>query len=229
VSVSPPALASSEGDFITFVTFCVAGTRDPTGDLTVDLASQSGQSSVLSPITLTPANWAYPRQTWVRPVDDTVPEPIHIDSIQFSLTSIDPAFNGVSPQRLVHTITDNDPGADLTVAHAGGPTVVNVNQQFEGLFRVTNNSAVASSGATFTIAPMAGIDHVSNATSVSCTPATGVLTCTVGAIPAGNFVDFTVLFRATTAGAQVNTLAIMGNEIDPAPANDSAVWNLTVN
>ena len=176
VSVSPPSTASSEGDFATFVTFCVAGTRDPTGDVTVHVASQSGQSSVATPLTLTPTDWAFPRLTWVRPVDDTVPEPTHIDSIQFSLTSVDAAFNGVSAQQLVHTITDNDPGADLTVAHAGGPTVLSVNQQFEGLFRVTNNSAVASSGATFTIVPMAGIDYVSNAQSVSCTPATGVLT-----------------------------------------------------
>ena len=230
VSQSPSSIAGSEGGPSSKVDLCLAGAPDPTADVVVNATSRLGQSAIVpSSVTFPASDWMHPRRIDVSAIDDAVAEPVRHDSIQFSLTSTDAGYTGVAQQELAHTIVDDDPGPDLTVANTGGPLVVNVNQQFEGSFSITNNGPGTSSGATFTITPMTGITYVSNGAGASCSPSAGVLACTIGALAQGGVVQFTILFRATTAGVHANDVGITGNEQDPLPANDSVVYTVTVN
>lgn len=230
VSQAPSAVASREGGPGTKVDLCLAGTRDPTADVVVSAVSRLGQTTILpNSVTFPASDWVYPRRITVSAIDDAIAEPVRFDSIQFSLTSADAGYTGVARQQLAHSIVDDDPGPDLAVANTGGPLVVNVNQQFEGSFSVTNNGPGTSSGATFTVTPMTGLTYVSNGTGASCSPTTGVLTCTIGALAQGGVVQFTILFRATVAGVHANDVSITGNEQDPLPANDSVLYTVTVN
>ena len=121
----------------------------------VDAVSRFGQSVIVpKSVTFTTANWMYPQPLAVSALDDQIAEPVHVDSIWFRLTSSDAAYAGTAKLQLAHTITDNDPGTDLEVIDLSSFSAVPVNQQFEGLYRVTNDGPAASSGATFTIAPM---------------------------------------------------------------------------
>lgn len=230
VSVSPAQIATAEGGQAVPVSVCLPGTSPPSSSVMVDITSRFGQSSI-SPaqVQFSTANWLYPQAVSVSALDDAVAEPTVTDSIQLRLTSADKKYTGVPKTQIANTITDNDDGADLTVAHAGGPLAVNLNQQFEGLFRVTNNGPAASTGSTVVITPMAGLTYVSNSPLVSCTPGTGVVTCTVGPVAAGASTDFTILFRASSSGVHTNTATVTGNEGDHVPANNAGNWTVTVN
>lgn len=230
LSLAPGSIASTEGGPSSPVELCLAGTFGPASTVTVDVASRLGQSSVSpSQLTFNSANWMYPQRINALAIDDAVAEPPTVDSIRLRLTSADPAYSGVARTQIAHTITDNDAGADLTVAHSGGPVVVNLNQQFEGLFRVSNTGTAASTGSIVVITPMAGLTYVSSSPTVPCTPGIGVVTCTVGAVAAGGSTDFTILFRASASGVHDNTATVTGNEYDPVPGNDASSWTVTVN
>jgi hypothetical protein len=229
LSISNASLAGTEGMPGQPTELCLSG-NGPSANVTVDATSRFAQSSMTpNPVVFTTANWMYPRLLTVAAIDDAIAEPVHHDSIRFRLVSTDVAYQGIAQAQVAHSITDNDVGTDLTVAVVTSPPAVNLNQQFEARFRITNSGPAASSGSTFTITPMSGMTYVSNTPHVTCAPSTGVLTCTAGALAASSSVEFVIAFRATTTGAQVSTLRIAGVEYDPVTTNDTVVWNITVN
>ncbi len=227
---SATTVAIGEGGPSASVSICLGATMP---NMTVDVTERSGQSQVsMSParVTFLASDWMLPHSLALTALDDAVGEGPHLVSVAFNTASGDPAYNAKAIPSILANITDNDPGADLTVAVAQGPTgPVALNVNFDVRFRVSNLGPASSIGSTFTITPMAGLQFVSNGGGATCTASAGTLTCTVGAVASGGFVDLPMTFRPISSGVQSNTIAIAGQTFDHNSANNSALWSVTVN
>lgn len=228
LGVAPLVTAVDEGGAAAAAHACLGGPR-PVASVQVVPVSRGGQ------VTLTPAaltfdtsNWALPQPFTLTAIDDTRAEGPHMDSVAFVLSSADPRYRGASVTRLAVTVGDNDPAVDLALALVAIDSIATVNEQLDVRFRVTNNGPGASTGSTFTITPMAGLEYVSNSAGISCTAAAGVLTCTVGALASGASSEFVILFRATAAGVHANTGRIAGRDYDPGTGDNSLTWRVII-
>ncbi|WP_259724175.1 ExeM/NucH family extracellular endonuclease [Synechococcus sp. CS-1332] len=108
--------------------------RQPTADVTVTLAEPAGNSQLaLQPTQLvfTSANWSIPQTITLSAVDDTAVEGNHASSLQFTLVSTDPAYNGLVVTPLPVAISDND-GA-ITRIHSIQGSSASFNPAFAGL------------------------------------------------------------------------------------------------
>ncbi len=95
----------------------------PTADVIVSLIANGGQVTFSStPITFTTANWNVTSTITVTAVDDTQVEGLHTDTIRYSVTSADTAYNGLSvTSSVTTTIIDNEiPGISVS------PTTTNI-------------------------------------------------------------------------------------------------------
>lgn len=229
LGLSVSSLALAEGGSPGVAYQCLG--RRPTADVTVTPTSSGQLDLTPLPLTFPSSTWEWPQFLVVNPWDDTVAEGTHADTVRYRLTSADPTYNAVASTVLPVTISDNDGvlAADLAVTLVSSPTAVNANQVFAPRFRVTNNGPATSTGSTFTITPMAGLTLLTNQSNVSCTSASGVLTCTVGPLASGAQVEFFLEVRAGTTGSYANTVRITGIEGDLVPANNAFTWNITVN
>jgi hypothetical protein len=199
---------------------------------TVDFALTSGGSQVTVqpvPLRFDLADWPAPRAITVTAIDDGLAEGPHGVPLRFTASSADARYDNRLATGLTADIVDNDPGADLALTLTSAPAAAALNQTVEARYRITNAGPAASSGSTFTFAPLAGLSYVGNSSAVTCTTSTGLVTCTAGPLASGAQVEFTIVFRAQTAGAHVNTARIAGVEYDANVSNDVAVWALTVN
>lgn len=229
LGLSSGSIALSEGGGGATTLACL-GSPAPTAPVDVRVLPRFGQvAGPPSQPLFTLANWALPQSIRVDAIDDAVPEPVHIDSVQFVLSSADPAYAGTASAQLAATITDNDVGPDLSVVLVASPTTVTVNQVFEARYRVTNHGPVASTGSTFRIVPLAGMTLQNNTSEVSCSSTVGGSGCTVGALAVGASVEFTIVYRAGTPGSYTNDVSIAGHEYDGMTANNVVVWNIAVN
>lgn len=92
-------------------------TGPPSQDVTVNFTNDNGQLVAITPITFTPSNWDTPQSVTITANNDPIVEGAHSDFINFSTSSSDTGFNGLSGNNVVSTnITDNDTaGAVITV------------------------------------------------------------------------------------------------------------------
>ena len=230
MGVSSPQVAVSESGNVATTQLCFSGIG-PTANVTVTPTARFGQSAAApSPLVVTPGAWALPHTLTVSAINDLVAEPTHSDSLRFQLTSTDGFYNGPMQQQVAVNITDNDPPVDLTVSLVSANPPQTVGQGMERRFRVSNLGPGASTGSTFSIGSLAGATFTWSSVGTACAVTSGTLQCTVAAIPAGGFIEFVVVFTAsTTPGTYTNTLRIRGNDYDNVNANNTAPWVLTVN
>lgn len=227
-SVAPTSLALAEGGASASLQGCLGGPR-PTATVTVIPTARRGEATVSpSPVTFTTANWALPQPLSAQAIDDARAEGPHVDSVRFTLASGDARYSGVARRQLHLDLADNDPAVDLALTLVTIDSLAAVNEQLDARFRVTNSGPGASTGSTFTITPMAGLEYVSNSAGVSCTAAAGVLTCTVGALAPGANTEFVILFRATSAGVHGNTGRIAGRDHDGSTGDNSLTWRVII-
>jgi hypothetical protein len=229
LGITPMPLAVTEGGPGVAANVCL-GNHAPTANVSVKhLALNSQFTAAPSSLTFLPTNWVLPQRLTLAAVNDAVGEGPHTDYLRHALTSADPFYAGRTLPDVPVAIADNDPGADLTLAFVIAGTAT-VGSPFDARFRVTNNGPAASTGSTFSLAPMSGITFGGVFTpGVTCTPGSGIVTCTIGALAAGASIDVNFDFNAATAGAHVNTASITGFGYDHVSGNNSAIWNLTVN
>ncbi len=140
-----------------------------------------------------------------------------------ALPDLDPSNNTnaaavtVNPQAdlsLTKTVSDPNPGTDDEVqytltAHNAGPD--------------------DATGVTIHDSLPAGLDFLD--ASPGCDNQSGTVTCDIGALASGDSVSVTIDARTTAAisGTVVGNLAtVLGNELDPTPANNQAAATITV-
>jgi hypothetical protein len=228
LSVDPRTLAVAEGGAPASTSLCLGGPA-PTADVTVTPTARRGQVA-LSPtsLTFTTANWALPKTLAVTAIDDARAEGMHVDSVAFAMASSALPYRGTAIRQLHTDLSDNDPAVDLVLTPVALDSSAVVNAQLDARFRVSNIGPGPSTGSTFTITPMAGLEFVSNNGGVTCTPAAGIVSCTVGALAVGGSSEFTLLFRATAAGVHGNTARIAGRDHDADTSNNAYTWVVTI-
>lgn len=227
-SVAPDSLPLAEGGAAGAVSACL-GRLVPTADVNVTITPRArGVTTTPSLLTFTPSNWALPQPLIVQAIDDPHAEGPHVDSVRFVLASADPRYTGVARQELAVPLTDNDPAVDLALSLVTIDSIASINEQLDARFRITNAGPGASRGSTFTVRPMAGLTFVSSSAGVTCTATATTLTCTVSALAAGASTEFTLLFRATTAGVHSNTGRVTGRDFDPNAIDNDLVWRVTI-
>ncbi|MCW2920456.1 MAG: hypothetical protein JWL76_330 [Thermoleophilia bacterium] len=127
----PGPLAISESG--TTATYTVQLTSEPTGAVTIDVASLAGQATPTpATLTFTSVNWMTPQTVTVAAIDDHVAEGPHADSLTHTAGGADPTYAALSLADMDLGIADNDtPGVfidatlpDTSVAEGGlGDTV----------------------------------------------------------------------------------------------------------
>jgi hypothetical protein len=228
LSLTPGDLAVSEGGAAATTSVCLGGPA-PTAPVTVTGVARGGQVSVAPvPLTFTTSNWALPQSLQLQAIDDVRSEGPQVDSVRFTLASTDARYVGVAQRQQRVDVADNDPAVDLALALVASDNAALVNEQLDARFRVSNTGPGTSTGSTFTLTPMAGLAFVAGGGPVSCTPGAGVLTCTVGALAPGASVEFTLLFRAVTAGTHTNTARVAGRDFDPSTVDNALAWVVTI-
>jgi hypothetical protein len=96
-------------------------------------------------------------------------------------------------------------------------------------FRVANAGPNASTGSTVVSLPLVGLEYLSATGATCAVDGSGALRCTLGAIDAGAQLDFEIRFRGAVVGLHTNTLTVSGQQLDPDPSNDTAVYTQRIN
>lgn len=96
----------------------------PSGDVTITI--DAGGQLETSPISLifTSSNWNVPQTVTVSAVDDTAEEGNHSGTITHSVSSSDPAYNGIGAAQITVSIEDNDLPPGVTITQSMGSTIV---------------------------------------------------------------------------------------------------------
>ncbi|MBK8248481.1 MAG: hypothetical protein IPK85_13895 [Gemmatimonadetes bacterium] len=222
-----PNVAVTEGGSAKTVDACL-GIPVRTNDVLATLVSSGGDVSVTpSALSFTAADFALPRRVTLTAVDDALSEGPHTDSIVPIVTAGGPPLGPLARTTLV-SITDNDPGVDLTVLMVSLNNPVVAGTQFEKRFRVTNLGPGASTGSVVSFPGMAGATFAANRSGADCSVVGTQLQCNVGPIASGGSYEFLMLFNATAVGVHQNTMRVRGLDWDHVPANDHVPWVLTV-
>lgn len=100
-------------------TYTVSLSHAPLADVTVSVLPDAQLTADASALVFTPADWSTPRTVTLTAVNDAAAENAnHAGTVSHSISSADPAFQGISAAVLTAQIWDNDsPG--LEVSHAG--------------------------------------------------------------------------------------------------------------
>jgi hypothetical protein len=106
-------------------------------------------------VTFTTVNWQTPQPITVAAVDDSVAEGPHSGTITFSVTSSDPAYNGLAVPNVVAQITDNDV-AGVSVTQTGGTTQVTEGGATDTFTVVLNTQPIAN--VTINVTPDGQLD-----------------------------------------------------------------------
>jgi hypothetical protein len=90
--------------------FSVVLDTPPTGDVTITVTSRDTTEGIVSPsmLTFTPANWNVPQVVVITGVDDTLFDGDVVYSVDLSVTSTDPGYNGLQPSSVSVKNLDND-------------------------------------------------------------------------------------------------------------------------
>ncbi|KAB8141140.1 hypothetical protein F8S13_20255 [Chloroflexia bacterium SDU3-3] len=130
-SVSPGVLISGLGTTLSEGgaddQFTIALRKAPTANVTLTFASSAQFTVTPSSITFTPANYMTPQTVTVQAVNDAIKEAAQNITIPYTITTSDPAYQGLSITPLTLTLMDNDVAgvqisgvsSGLTVAEGG--------------------------------------------------------------------------------------------------------------
>ena len=123
VSIAPTNLAVAEGGVS--ASYAISLTSEPTAAVYVNINPDGQLTTDMAVLTFTAANWDVPQTVTVSAVDDDIAEGNHVGVIQHSVSSGDPAFDGLPAATVLANIADNDGAAvsiaptSLTVAEGG--------------------------------------------------------------------------------------------------------------
>ena len=114
-----------------------------------------------------------------------------------------------------------DPHADLSVDLADSPDPVALGAGLTYAIRVANQGPATSPGTTLTGTLPGQVGFVSS--SAGCAHAAGTVTCALGTLSAGSFVDVTIQVGVSPSatGVLAFTASASGGAPDPATANNS--------
>jgi uncharacterized repeat protein (TIGR01451 family) len=136
--------------------------------------------------------------------------------------------SGVSDPNIAdNTATDNDtltPRADLALVKSDSIDPVAAGAPLVYTLQVSNLGPSASTGMTVTDTMPAGVTLQSTSPGPPvCLPASSAILCSLPGLAPGvsHTVTITVVVNPATTGSITNTATVVGNETDPAAANDS--------
>lgn len=155
------------------------------------------------------------------------------------VTHIDPTFTGTLTNTATVSSDTLDANAANNVATAAtvvsaptpdlqiGKTVVARSpSQVTFSLLATNNGPGTATGVVITDALPAGLTLVSATPSAGSCSGTATVICNVGSLTAGSTASVTLIATITGTAAISNTATVTGNELDPAPANNSATASI---
>jgi uncharacterized repeat protein (TIGR01451 family) len=122
-------------------------------------------------------------------------------------------------------------GPDLSVSKADSPDPVAPGADLTYTITVRNDGGVAAPGVMVADALVFTVDFVSATPSQgSCSELALVVTCSLGAIPAGGTATVVLVVRPTTSGSLINVVSAAPTpaDLDENPANNVAVESTTV-
>lgn len=133
------------------------------------------------------------------------------------LTVVTPDGAGAGPVNF--TVTTSP---DLTALQTNSPSIVFFGSNVTLTITVTNNRSSIASGVRLTDTLPFGYTFISAASSQgSYTFASGVVTCTIGAVTNGQAVTVTIVATAAVNGLAENRVSLTLNETDFAPSDNS--------
>ncbi len=121
VTISQSAGSTNVTEAAATDTYTIVLNSLPTGNVFVNIASDSQVSFSTSSIVFTLANWNVAQTITVTAVDDDYSESLHSATITHSATSTDSDYNAIVIASVTANITDND-SAGVTVTQSGGTT-----------------------------------------------------------------------------------------------------------
>ncbi len=124
--------------------FTVVLTSQPTSDVTITYTITDGQTTTVTSITFTSANWNIPQIVTVTAVNDGLAEGTHTGVISWTSSSSDPFYNATFSSTVNVSITDNDPA----VVTIGGGAVNVVEGGATSSYTLTMNAASGVTGTT---------------------------------------------------------------------------------
>ncbi len=211
ISVGTPTGASTS-ETGTSLTFTVVLTSQPTGDVTISLASSNPAEGAVSPasLTFTAASWNTPQTVTVTGVDDFVADGTQPYTVAIGpATSTDTGYGGLSAAGLPFTNTDNDV-AGISVGTPSGTSTSELGTS------VTFTVALASQPTADVTVPIAS----SNPAEAAASPAS--LTFTAADWMTPQTVTVTGVDDFVADGTQPYTVAV-----GPATSTDTGYSGLS--
>jgi uncharacterized repeat protein (TIGR01451 family) len=121
------------------------------------------------------------------------------------------------------------PVIDLSVTKVGSPATQTLGTgNITWTIVVKNNGPDAATGVKISDPLPAGNTFVSVSTSKGSCTGGAVISCTIGNMAAGESVTITLVTTPTTAGNQVNTVTVTGNETESNTSNNTATATVQV-
>jgi uncharacterized repeat protein (TIGR01451 family) len=112
---------------------------------------------------------------------------------------------------------------NLVVTKADSPDPLTLGGDLTYTMTVTNQGPGTMTGVTAADTLPAGVTFGSATSSQgTCVQAAGVVTCSIGTMPAGATVTVTVVVRPTATGTITNTVVVVGNEAETSNADNTA-------
>jgi hypothetical protein len=110
-------------------------------------------------LTFTPLNWETPQTVTVSAVDDLVNEGTHLSTINYTVSSLDNNFNGISLPQTSVIITDNDapPGVNVVVSNDYGENY-DVTEDFVENYLAITLTYENTEDVTITLTPDSQLD-----------------------------------------------------------------------
>ena len=114
-----------------------------------------------------------------------------------------------------------DPAADLEVTKVDAVDPVGIGDDIAYTITVTNNGPDDATGVTVVDTLPSEVSYQSATPDQgSCSEASSVVTCNLGAIANGDSVDITIVANADSSGTATNDVSVSGNEADQDSSND---------
>jgi hypothetical protein len=151
-------------------TYAIVLQSQPLFDVTVPISTSDASEGTVSPtsVTFTPVNWSSPQIITIHGIDDAVADGNQVYPIvNGTASSSDPAYNGIDPDDVLVTNTDNDspgisvtPTSGLTTTESGGQATFSIVLSSQPTASVTiglsssdtTEGTVALTSVTFTAA-----------------------------------------------------------------------------
>lgn len=170
-------------------------------------------------------------ETVVSGADVTYTETITVDPAHPGGTTLNCTvkflLNGLEQTGFTQTVAVTVNGADMAIVKTG-PALVTEGNQFNYDLAVTNNGLANATGVVVSDPLPANTTFVS--ASPGCVSAAGVVTCTIGAMPAGSTESRTITVRAGSSGSSiVNTATVAADQSDPLLSNNTSTATTTLN